>query len=220
MHVSPSSPVADHCSVYALSDDKKPLFSSPCDHDHGRTCPRCEELVSAIQEYLEREDLGFPTAKLDDLRHVADEAAQNILSWKAHQLRSKIQDMARVDALEQLDNSSVMITQDWAMKFLPQKYRKSQADWFAKRSISWHISVVARRLNGKLQNQSFVHIVKNCYQDSSVVIRIMEHILRTLKTENPEISTACFRQDNVTIMLRCLLHAALWVMSLESLFLE
>lgn len=104
--------------------------------------------------------------------------------------------MARVDALEQLDNSSVMITQDWAMKFLPQKYRKSQADWFAKRSISWHISVVARRLNGKLQNQSFVHIVKNCNQDSSVVIRIMEHILRTLKTENPEISTAFFRQDN------------------------
>ena len=199
MHVSPSSPVADHCSVYALSDDKEPLFSSPCDHDHDKTCPQCEELtalVSAIQEYLKREDLGFPTAELDDLRHVADEAAQNILSWKAHQLRSKIQHMARVDALEQLDNSSVMITQDWAMKFLPQKYRESQADWFAKRGISWHISVVARRLNGKLQNQSFVRIVKNCNQDSSVVIRIMEHILRTLKTENPEISTAFFRQDN------------------------
>ena len=127
---------------------------------------------------------------------MANEAAQNILSWKALQLRSKIQDMARVDALEQLDNSFVNITQDWAMKFLPQKYRESQADWFAKRGISWHISVVARRLNGKLQNQSFVHIVKNCNQDSSVVIRIMEHILRTLKTENPEISTAFFRQDN------------------------
>ena len=81
MHVSPSSPVADHCSVYALSDDKEPLFSSLYDHDHDRTCPQCEELtVSAIQEYLEREDLGFPTAELDDLRHVADEAAQNILS--------------------------------------------------------------------------------------------------------------------------------------------
>ncbi|CAH3108923.1 unnamed protein product [Porites lobata] len=54
VHVSPSSPVADHSSVYALSDDKEPLFSSPCDHDHDRTCPQCEELtalVSAIQEY-------------------------------------------------------------------------------------------------------------------------------------------------------------------------
>ena len=74
--------MTDHCSVYALSDDKEPLFSSPCDYDHDRTCPRCEELtalVSAIQEYLEREDLGFPTAELDDLRHVANEAAQNIV---------------------------------------------------------------------------------------------------------------------------------------------
>ena len=178
--------MADHCSVYALSDDKEPLFSSPCDHDHDRTCSQCEELtalVSAIQEYLEREDLGFPTAELDDLRHVADEAAQNI---HIHTFKT----------FTQLDNSSVMITQDCAMKFLRQKYRESQADWFAKRGISWHISVVARRLNGKLQNQSFVHIVKNCNQDSSVVIRIMEHILRTLKTENPEISTAFFRQDN------------------------
>ena len=180
MNVSPSLPVADHCSIYSLSNDKEPLFSSPCDHDHDGMCPQCEELtalVSAIQEYLEREDLGFPVEELDDLRHMADEAAQNFLSWKAHQLRSKIQDMARVDVVQQLDDSSVMITQDWAMTFLPQKYRESQKDWFAKRGISWHISVVARRLNGKLQNQSFVHIVKNCNQDSLVVICIMEQIL-------------------------------------------
>ena len=89
-----------------------------------------------------------------------------------------------------------MITQDWAMKCLPQKYHESQTDWFAKRGISWHISVVARRHHEKLQSQSFVHIVENCNQHSSVVIRIMEHILRTLKTENPELTAAFFRQDN------------------------
>ena len=82
------------------------------------------------------------------------------------------------------------------MKFLPQKYRESQSDWFAKRGISWHISVVARKHQGNLKSQSFVHIVKNCSQDSSVVICIMEHVLRTLKTENPELTTAFFRSDN------------------------
>ena len=131
---------------------------------------------------------------MDDLRHICDRAAQNFLSWKAYQLRSKVQDSARVDVLDQL--SSVMITQDWAMKFLPQKYRESQSDWFAKRGISWHISVVARKHQGNLKSQSFVHIVKNCSQDSSVVIRIMEHVLRTLKTENPELTTTFFRSDN------------------------
>ncbi|XP_078380246.1 uncharacterized protein LOC144663200 [Oculina patagonica] len=82
------------------------------------------------------------------------------------------------------------------MKFLPQKYRESQTDWFAKRGISWHISVVARKHQGNLQSQSFVHIVENCDQDSAVNIRIMEHVLRTLKTENPELTTAFFRNDN------------------------
>ena len=133
---------------------------------------------------------------MDDLHHICNQAAQNVLSWKAHQLRSKVQDSARVDVLDQLDESSVMITQDWAMKFLPQIYRESQTDWFAKRGISWHINVVARKHQGNLQSQSFVHIVKNCSQDSSVVIPIMEHILHILKTENPALPTAFFRSDN------------------------
>jgi len=134
--------------------------------------------------------------ELDDLRYTYHVAAEAIQSWKAHQLRSVRQDTARTDVLDSLDDSSVFITQDWAMKFLPQKYRESQSDWFGKRGISWHISVVARKKEGKLQSQSFVHIAENCNQDSFAVVRIMEHILSTLKMENPELTTAYLRQDN------------------------
>ena len=89
-----------------------------------------------------------------------------------------------------------VITQDWARKFLPTKYRESQADWFGKRGLSWHISVVERKVNAKLQSQTFVHIIENCSQDTSAVVRILEHTLRTLKTEHPEITSAFLRQDN------------------------
>ena len=41
-----------------------------------------------------------------------------------------------------------------------------------------------------------MHVVENCSQDSPVVIHIMEHVLRTLKTENPELTAAFFRNDN------------------------
>ena len=85
---------------------------------------------------------------------------------------------------------------DWAMKFLPPRYRGTQSDWFGKRGISWHISVVARRVSGQLQTQTFVHIVKSSNQGSSTVILLLEHVLRTLKTEHPEIQCAYFRQDN------------------------
>ena len=132
----------------------------------------------------------------DDLMYTFQQACQAIESWKAHQVRSTQQDKARTSLLENLETSSVHITQDWAMKFLPQRYRETQADWFAKRGISWHISVVARRIAEKLQHQTFVHIVENCSQDSNVVVSIIRHTLQELKKEHPEIEKAFLRQDN------------------------
>ena len=82
------------------------------------------------------------------------------------------------------------------MKFLPQKFRETQADWFGKRGISWHISVVVRKVQDNLQHQTLVHIVKNSPQESNAVTWIMEHVLATLKEEHPEITTAYFRQNN------------------------
>ena len=89
------------------------------------------------------------------------------------------------------------VTQDWAMKFLPVKFWETQADWYGERGISWYISVVVRRAtDGKLGHQAFVHVAQNCSQDSKVVVSVINHILRTLKVEHPEIRRASFRQDN------------------------
>ena len=134
--------------------------------------------------------------KDDDLLYCYQQAVLAIESWKSHLLRSVQQDKARTDILESLDESSVLITQDWAMKFLPQKFRETQADWFGKRGISWHISVVVRKVQSNLQQQTFVHIMKNSPQESDAVTWIMEHVLTTVKLEHPEVSTAYFRQDN------------------------
>ena len=64
-------------------------------------------------------------------------AKTTILSWKSHLLRSVNQDGARVQRLEAIDKSSVLIVQGWAKKYLPRKYRESQTDWFGKRGIPW-----------------------------------------------------------------------------------
>ena len=111
-------------------------------------------------------------------------------------LRSAHQDQARLDVIDALNQETVFIVNDWAMKFLPQRYRESQADWFGKRGISWHISVVYRRVEGVLQWQGFIHVIQSCSQGSSAVVAIMQHVLTTLKQEHPEINTAFFRQDN------------------------
>ena len=37
---------------------------------------------------------------------------------------------------ESLDETSALITMDWAMKFQCQKYREKQSEWFGKRGLS------------------------------------------------------------------------------------
>ena len=51
-------------------------------------------------------------------------------------------------------------------------------------------------MNGRFESQSFFHIVENISQDTSAVVRITVHTLRSLKEENPIIDTASLRQDN------------------------
>ena len=52
---------------------------------------------------------------------------------------------------------------------------ESQSDWFAKRGISWHIVVVAQKVQVSFQHQAFIHIVENGKQDSFTVVRIVGH---------------------------------------------
>ncbi len=197
MHITENSNVADHCLVYALSDQNEELHSITCCHQHDQSCSSCEDLKNIIKEIKS----SLPVAQLsnedhDNLTYLIEQAVQAVESWKAHQLRSIQQDKGRTECLDDLDTTTVLITQDWAMKFLPQKYCETQADWFAKRGISWHISVIVRKMDDKFQHQAFVHVAENCSQDSDAVVWIIQHTLLELKKAHPEIKSAFLHQDN------------------------
>ena len=196
--MSTSSPVASHCSTFALSDSTDPALQQQCDHSHDELCEQCESLQATLQNISAAvEEASFVTDDdRDEAVYLANSSTLVIQSWKCHLLRSTHQDQARLDIIDALDHESVFIVNDWAMKFLPQRYRESQTDWFGKRGISWHISVVYRRMEGELQWQGFIHVIKSCSQGSSAVVAIMQHVLATLKREHPEVSKAYFRQDN------------------------
>ena len=161
--------------MYALSDGSEAQLRQPCDHDHADLCDRCKglrETLAATERVLN--ETNFPSDDdKDEAVFMFQTAKSAIYAWKSHILRSTNQDQARLDAL---------IVNDWAMKFLPQRYRESQADWFGRREISWHISIVHRRLGGVFQWQGFIHIVQSCKQDSSAVVGIMQDVLRTIKS--------------------------------------
>lgn len=111
-------------------------------------------------------------------------------------MRSVHQDAVRLKHLEIINESTGIIVQDFAMKFLPVQYRESQSNFYGKRGISWHISVCLRRCNGRLESQTFVHIIEEGLQESPTVVLMMEHVVSTLAKEHPEITTINYRSDN------------------------
>ncbi|KAK3724021.1 hypothetical protein QZH41_003861 [Actinostola sp. cb2023] len=138
VHISCSSTVPDHCRTHALSDPKDTDFHGVCDHALDGLCDRCDHLALTLNKTDKALDsvTGTPE-ETDELLFNIKHAKQNIDAWKAHLLRSLNQDDAKLDILEDLDKNSVLLVQDWAMKYLPRKYRESQRDWFAKRGLPW-----------------------------------------------------------------------------------
>ena len=122
--------------------------------------------------------------------------SKNIMAWKGHLLRDINQDEARLNLIRDLDWNSVLVVLDWAMKFLPRKYRESQSDWYGKRGISWHIAVAMTKQNDCLKSLTFVHVFQSCTQDSPAVLAIIDDVVNQLICDRPEIKKIFFRQDN------------------------
>ena len=110
--------------------------------------------------------------------------------------RSQNQDKAKHDIVDGLDNNSVFILCDWAMKFLQVKYREKQTDWFGQRGLNWHISsCILKRDSEKFDVVSYAHLFDSCAQDWYAVVSILENLLNEIKRENPQITKAYLRSD-------------------------
>ena len=141
----------DHCRSYPLSDLKEPSFQATCDHNHSDVRECCAILASTlndIEEGLFAQSQNMTSNTKEELVFRVKNAKTAILAWKSHLLRSVNQDGARVQLLEAIDESSVLVVQDWAMKYLPWKYRESQADRFGNRGIPSHLTVAQDEREG------------------------------------------------------------------------
>lgn len=133
-HVSLDSACYDYCIQWACSDPNDVKFQSVCNHEHTDSCQECEKLSVVLDQMC--------SLNLDDDEAVdVMEARNNIQAWKAHIVRTINQDRSRVDLLDTLKTSQVLLVMDWAMKFLPLLHREKQSDWFGQKGISWHVTV-------------------------------------------------------------------------------
>ena len=104
-----------------------------------------------------------------------------IRAWKAHLLRSVLQEEAKHDTMSKLNEETCLVIIDWAMKFLPLKSRESMTEFFGKRGLSWHISAIVTKREEKYEVECFVHIFNNCAQNNYAVTAILDHLFKTIK---------------------------------------
>ena len=67
------------------------------------------------------------------LLHKFRMALKGINDYKKHIIRTIHQDKPVKDIMDTLNMETAMITFDFAMKFLPVKYREAQKDFFGKK---------------------------------------------------------------------------------------
>ena len=99
----------------------------------------------------------------EDILHDFGLTKNTILAWKAHILQSENQECGKQPVLETLDDSSIFVVIDCAMKFLQMRYREKQSDWFGKRGLSWHVSsVIHRGKSATYTIKSYAHHFDSC----------------------------------------------------------
>ena len=191
------SSCADHCHVFALSDETDKDFQKNCHDEHNAICNNCERLKGVFQEIEKKcQETISDIETRDDLLYDIQNSKIAIENWKAHILRSENQDQAKQDCLKRVDANTIVILLDWAMKFTQVKYREKQSEWYGKRGLNWHIcTVVSMNDQGKKELTSYAHLFDRCTQDWFSVLSIIENILITLKAKHPSISKASLRSD-------------------------
>ena len=99
----------------------------------------CCMLFYLVQHILFHYFFSYSQQK-DELLYDLQVSKDKVEKYRAHIIRTRNQERSKNDLLEKLRPEQTHVTMDWAMKFLPTKFRESQQDWFAKKGMSWHIT--------------------------------------------------------------------------------
>ena len=154
LHIQQLDSCADHCLNWSLSDPTNRYLQNLCDHTHTLTCDRCEQF-KILQEQLDSAINKLPENLKEDAMKTVDDSVEQINCWKAHIVRTINQDQLRINLLDDIKDHEALIMMDWAMKFLPMKYRQTQSEWFGQRGINWHVIVCIFRDGSQLRVSIF-----------------------------------------------------------------
>lgn len=195
VHLATAADVMDHCITYALSSEEA-CFRTECDHSHRIRGQGCLSLRNTLDDIIKWADESEWENK-DSVLFKVEKAVADIVSLQKHHVRSKNQELYRNQIVSNMTENDVFITCDWAMKFLPRKFREGQLDWFGKRGINWHISVSLTKLDTKFHTQTHIHnFNEQTAQDAHVTAAVISDVVSDLRRTVPNMQNVHLLVDN------------------------
>ena len=150
-----------HCLSFSLSEPNEPCLSSRCDHEHYLECDRCLNGSNTLQQILDKvsdSDNTLSDTQRERIEFEVRHALESTHAWKAQLLRTINQERAKNDILSILDRESVMVVLDWAVEFLPLKFREQMTDFFGKKGKNRHVTcVIEKNEDGNMGVETLVH---------------------------------------------------------------
>lgn len=218
-HVEKSTPIASHCISNSLSDPNNSKFAVECDHDHDFECDRCSMICDTLKSINAAivEQRNLDSAAKDELMYTYETAKSAIDELWAHQIKQINQDYSRTECLEELlPELSVHLTMDYAMKWLPIKFRETTRDFYAKKGLSWHVTFALRKSRPKtFECKTFIHIFPNAPQSASTVYCILRNVIQRLQIDMPHLQSVYVRSDNASCYRSAQLLGSLHALSKE-----
>jgi len=205
-----NSDCSSHCRQFALSDPASNDFSTSCDHDHIQNCETCNLLKKVIvkTESLISCSQNLDNEEKDVLLYEVEKCEGQILAWQSHLIRSVQQNQAKRFIVEHLDNETGYIIFDYAMKFLPMKYREKQSEWYGKTGISWHVCVLIAKIDGILVKQTYCSFIENGTQDAFTSACLYIHNLDEIQHDFPSLKFIYDKSDNASCFRNWIMLAA------------
>ncbi|VDH99001.1 Hypothetical predicted protein [Mytilus galloprovincialis] len=198
-HTAFQSDVVNHCSTYALSDNKENDFYGECQHEHDNSCSVCSAVLQCESKvtdlYKEIQD-NIPSEQKEEIEHDLEMSGKQITAWHSHCIRTVHQDKAKQDILSNLKPNEVLVIMDLAMKFIPFLHREKQADFLGKKGMSWHFACAVTKPKDQLELKCFIHILDDGVQGWFTVANILSDVMVALKKQNPMLTCTFLKSDN------------------------
>ena len=82
-------------------------------------CEDLKDVMNDVEQKIRSSSASlFSKEYQEDLLYDFQQARTDVIRWKAHVLRSVNQDKAKHDVIRNLNDNTVLVVMDWAMKFL------------------------------------------------------------------------------------------------------